>query len=428
MYRLAEPKFVPEQIVRLSRWGPRWLAFPDELEATFERDRGAWRAMRLWREGLVSIVAFDLFCLGEWMFTRELSTHEMLVQVGIITPLALVVNLIMRLEPPKWLREGSVAAMTCAIGCTYLYLQQGKGPVTVAFTLVGAIVTAMFASVVMRLRFYYALAASGTILAASLWFLFVDGSQTPDEKMVGASLTTIAICITMMSNFSLEREERLGYLRFLESESRSEQVSAANARLERLSTIDNLTGLTNRRGYEARFEELWEEAEENGTPLSLLVLDVDHFKALNDVRGHMYGDEVLRRVASLIMQALRSRADFGARYGGEEFVVLLPKTDRESAELVGERIRRLVEMAGSPPQEQLSGECLMWVTASCGVSTCESTLGRRKEELLEVADRAMYQAKSEGRNRVCFRAFKSLRPVEFERRSGDAYNQRTGRE
>ena len=113
----------------------------------------------------------------------------MLVQVGIITPLALVVNLIMRLEPPKWLREGSVAAMTCAIGCTYLYLQQGKGPVTVAFSLVGAIVTAMFASVVMRLRFFYALAASGTILAASLWFLFVearrrrreDGGGEPDD-------------------------------------------------------------------------------------------------------------------------------------------------------------------------------------------------------------------------------------------------------
>ena len=108
-------------------------------------------------------------------------------------------------------------------------------------------------------------------------------------------------------------------------------------------------------------------------------MDVDHFKALNDVRGHMYGDEVLRRVSSLMLQSLRSRADFGARYGGEEFVVLLPKTDRESAERGGRADTEAGGDGGSPPQEQLSGECLMWVTASCGVSTCESTLagGRR---------------------------------------------------
>ena len=412
MGRLAQSIYVPEQIQRLSSRSPHWLTFPKELELLFERDRGSARSLRLWREGLISIVAFNLFYLGEWLLTAEVTTHEMLMQIGVITPLALLVNLGMRFEPPKWIREGSVALMSSVIACVYLYLQHGKGPVAVAFTPVGAIVAAMFTGVVMRLRFFYALAASAVILVSALVFVVMQGALTPQQKVMGASLTTIAIGITMMSNFSLEREERLGYLRFLESEGRSREVSAVNARLQRLSTIDTLTGLANRRGYEARFQELWSEAERDETPLSMLLVDVDHFKILNDVRGHMYGDEVLRRVGSLMMQALRSREDFAGRYGGEEFVILLPKTDRESAEKVGERVRTLVEMAGSPPQDQLSGDCLMWVTASCGVSTCESTAGRRKEELLEAADRAMYEAKSEGRNRVQYRTLKPRMALE----------------
>ncbi len=414
MHRSTEPIYVPEQIARLSGRGLRALTFPKELELQFEADGGPARAERLWREGLTSIILFDVFYIGEWLLTRQVTRNEMWCQICVITPLALLVNLAMRFGLPKWCREGSVAAMASIIACTYLRLQHGKGPVAVALTLVGVIVTAMFAGVVMRLRFFYALGASMVILVAALTFLAVEGALTPEQKIMGASLTTIVIGITMMSNFSLEREERLGYLRFLESESRRKEVSVVNARLERLSTIDNLTGLANRRGYEARFQELWSEAEREDTPLSMVVIDVDHFKVLNDVRGHTYGDEVLRRVGSLMTQSLRSRADFAARYGGEEFVVLLPKTERESAERIGERIRTLVEMAGSPPQEQLGGECLMWVTASCGVSTCESTAGRRKEELLEAADRAMYEAKSEGRNRVRFRTLK-LR-VEMERR------------
>jgi len=189
-----------------------------------------------------------------------------------------------------------------------------------------------------------------------------------------------------------------------------------NARLELLSIIDNLTGLANRRAYEAKFDEMWRLAEQTGSPLSVVVMDVDHFKVLNDIRGHLYGDEVLRRVSSLLVQALRSRADFAARFGGEEFVVLLPDTAEESAIRVGERIRRLIEMAGSPPQEQPSDECLMWVTVSCGVSTCYSTAGRRREELLETADKAMYRAKAEGRNRVCYRLLEPKLPPEREGR------------
>ena len=400
---------VPAQIDRLLKRGLQGLYFPAELEVQFERDSGAPRSRRLWREGLISILAFNAFYIGEWLLTRQISKRELAVQLGLITPLCLLVNLLMRFNPPRWWREGSISMMACVIACAYLYLQLGKGQVAVAFTLVGVIVTAMFAAVVMRLRFYFALVASLIITLAGTSFLFLDQTLKLDEKITGLALMTIAISIAMMSNYSLEREERLGYLRFLESEVHRHEVSEMNAQLARLSTIDKLTSLHNRRAYEEHFEQMWDGAKLEGTPLALIIIDVDHFKVLNDVRGHSYGDEVLRRVGSLLPQALRSTADFAARFGGEEFVVLLPRTDRESAERVAERIRALIEMAGSPPQTPLpETECLMWVTASCGISTCVPASTMRKEVLLESADKAMYQAKSEGRNRVCYHSLDPL--------------------
>ena len=396
---------IPQQIERLLQRGLQGLHFPAELETHFERESGAPRSRRLWREGLISILAFNVFYIGEWLFTRQISRHELLLQLGLITPLCLAVNLLMRFNPPRWLREGSISLMSCVIACAYLFLQSGKGSVAVAFTLVGVIVTAMFASVVMRLRFYFALVASIVITLAGGLFLILDHALKTDEKLTGLALMSIAIGIGLMSNYSLEREERLGYLRYLVSEANRRQISEMNSRLEKLSAIDKLTALPNRRSYEERFERLWQDAQAEASPLALIIIDVDHFKVLNDVRGHSYGDDVLRRVGSLLPQALRSTADFAGRYGGEEFVVLLPKTDRESAERVAERIRALIEMAGSPPQPPLpETECLMWVTASCGISACIPTASLQKETLLESADKAMYRAKSDGRNRVAYRS------------------------
>ena len=322
----GDSRSVPAQIDRLLKRGLQGLHFPPELEARFERESSAPRCRRLWREGLISSLAFNAFYVCEWLLTRKISSRELTLQLGCIAPLCLATNLLMRLNPPRWWREGSISVMACVIACSYLYLQVGRGEVAIAFTLVGVIVTAMFAAVVMRLRFYFALAAAVVITLAGTAFLFFEQTLALDEKMTGIALMTIAIGIAMMSNYSLEREERLGYLRFLQSEIHRQEASETNARLATLSSIDTLTSLPNRRAYEEHFDSLWEEALTNGTAFALIMIDVDHFKVMNDVRGHSYGDEVLRRVGSLLPQALRSTADLAARFGGEEFVVLLPRT------------------------------------------------------------------------------------------------------
>jgi diguanylate cyclase (GGDEF)-like protein len=161
-----------------------------------------------------------------------------------------------------------------------------------------------------------------------------------------------------------------------------------------LATTDSLTGLPNRRQFRERAELEFAKCQRYGVPLSIALLDVDHFKRINDSHGHGCGDTVLREIARACSQAVRS-VDLVARYGGEEFVVLLPHTDLRDAAQTVERIRSLIA------DLKISGSThgVLNVTASAGVAgwRCEhETLA----ELIDAADAALYRAKRNGRNRV----------------------------
>jgi diguanylate cyclase (GGDEF)-like protein len=163
--------------------------------------------------------------------------------------------------------------------------------------------------------------------------------------------------------------------------------------LERLSCTDPLTGLANRREFFAAFERELARADRHGATVAVAILDLDHFKAINDVHGHIVGDQALVMAARVVGEGLR-RVDVLARYGGEEFVVLLPDTDAEGARAVAERCRE--RLAAMP---LVSGGAAVTVTASFGVAATRG-LGARAEDVLRAADEALYKAKREGRNRV----------------------------
>jgi diguanylate cyclase (GGDEF)-like protein len=162
---------------------------------------------------------------------------------------------------------------------------------------------------------------------------------------------------------------------------------------ERLATTDGLTGLSNRRHFNAQLAARSREAERYRKPLSLLLLDIDHFKKVNDAHGHPAGDAVLRGVA-LVAQKEARETDLSARYGGEEMALILPETDARGALVMAERIRAAVAAAQHPTE---SGA--LRVTVSVGVATSPSD-GESPEALLEAADKALYRAKQGGRNRV----------------------------
>jgi diguanylate cyclase (GGDEF)-like protein len=173
----------------------------------------------------------------------------------------------------------------------------------------------------------------------------------------------------------------------------------SNETLLRFAFTDFLTGLKTRGYFEQQLDMELARAERRGTPIALLMIDIDHFKRLNDTRGHHAGDLVLRDLASILTRDLRE-VDTAARYGGEEFILLLPETDQQGARLVAHRLRSAVAQAnfftGTPGR---TGDPIEHVTISIGVALFPSE-ARSKRDLLDAADAALYEAKARGRNRV----------------------------
>ena len=173
------------------------------------------------------------------------------------------------------------------------------------------------------------------------------------------------------------------------------QKALEHARTRRLASTDGLTEVYNHRSFQERLTQETARANRYSRPLSLLMIDVDHFKVYNDTYGHPQGDIVLQDLARLLQEMSRT-SDTVARCGGEEFAIILPETDSVGAQKIGQRLCEQVERAPFPGQELMPGGTL---TISIGVATYASA--GSKEALLQAADTALYTAKREGRNRVC---------------------------
>ncbi len=173
----------------------------------------------------------------------------------------------------------------------------------------------------------------------------------------------------------------------------TDQIKAANDKLAELAATDPLTQLRNRRVIYEHLEREFARARRYDHPLSVFMMDIDHFKSVNDNHGHGVGDEVLRVVARVLRNSTRE-TDIVGRYGGEEFIVLAPETGAEAAMIVGERIRTAIQA------ESEAGAGIPTVTISIGVATTQAVEAAHFEDLIHLADQALYSAKRAGRNQV----------------------------
>jgi two-component system, cell cycle response regulator len=194
-----------------------------------------------------------------------------------------------------------------------------------------------------------------------------------------------------------------------ETKRRIDALTAQASELQKLSTTDGLTQVHNHRYFQERLRDEFRRAQRYGDPLSLILVDLDHFKAVNDRHGHLAGDVVLREVAAALRHSVRD-TDLLARYGGEEFAVLLPRTSVGGSLTVAERICRDVAALAVPLPPGAGGgtDGVLRVSASVGVSALPQRSLTSAELLFRAADEALYRAKREGRNRVCLAPQASL--------------------
>jgi diguanylate cyclase (GGDEF)-like protein len=183
--------------------------------------------------------------------------------------------------------------------------------------------------------------------------------------------------------------------RTLELEIALRELSDANRELEKLNTIDPLTGIRNRRHFNKRLQAEGRRSRREQTPLALAMIDIDHFKQINDQYGHSVGDTCIRHVAQTLQSLLKRPSDDVCRYGGEEFAIILPNTETEGAGQLVESIRQ--QLAETPciiDNESIS------LTLSGGVASAIISHEDAETELLKLADERLYAAKQAGRNRV----------------------------
>jgi len=243
-----------------------------------------------------------------------------------------------------------------------------------------------------------------SLLGDEIWF---DSTFLPvyDNKgkieyiiVVSIDITERKLADNKLRQLNADLEVRVSQ-RTLELEDANRRLKEANAQLTILSETDALTKIANRRVYDRRMKESIDIAKRTAKPLSLLMLDIDHFKIYNDKYGHDVGDITLQKVAASIASSLPRKTDLVARFGGEEFVILLPETNSQNALFVAEIIRNNIESLGIMFQGSLVAKSL---TVSIGIASLQGD-ALNAVDLLKRADSSLYQAKNSGRN--CSRSF-----------------------
>jgi diguanylate cyclase len=219
-------------------------------------------------------------------------------------------------------------------------------------------------------------------------------NRVASEIGVDADPEAVIECLVSQLSKSVDRATQLEK-NFVEANQELKEIKVSLGEAETRARTDVLTGLSNRGALEEFFESARVSATENGSPFSVLLLDVDHFKRFNDQYGHGVGDEVLRLIGKLLRERIRDQ-DLSVRYGGEELLVVLRDTDLKACAAFGESVRQSI--ANCKISRRSTGEALQGVTVSIGVAQWRPR--ESMADLIDRCDRALYEAKNAGRNRV----------------------------
>jgi diguanylate cyclase (GGDEF)-like protein len=274
----------------------------------------------------------------------------------------------------------------------------GHSSTTSAMAQGGLLVVMSFGTLILRVSLPFVAAINMILFCEDAVFLHWDRYLNSGEKVSATLLVGTFALLSILANYRTEGLERRQFLLFLKEDQRSRKYALLSRDLADISKRDGLTGLYNRRHFDDYLRIVWEAARLDATPVSIIMIDIDTFKDLNDSFGHLFGDQVLTSVADMLRASIRGREDAVARFGGDEFVIILPEMDRDQAR---ETAERLCERARKVALFSPTSGVLLPLTVSCGVSSALPADLPDPTELLAQADRELYRAKALGRNRAC---------------------------
>lgn len=386
--------------------GRRSVRLPGDLARMYHEGDGGQRRWVLALLGLGGL----LFSTGYLWLSRPMlpgiadpTWHRVLVLDAVLVAPVAALALPMR----WWWREALFTASGIVLAVGLLAAVAPSGAVTVPSWALSLVLIPMFTAIVAAQPFGLSVVASTVIWLASAVLLYpAPDGQYREVWLYCTVLQLNALLFTLLGGYLLDSSRRRTFVLSLLEQAQRSALLVSNSRLQTLAMIDALTGMFNRRQFEADYDRLWAECAAGGQPLGLLILDIDHFKGYNDGYGHPAGDECLRQVGTELAGWTAAQAAMGgapgwvpvaARLGGEEFGVLLPGADLAGALAVAEQLRaRLRDLAivhlHSPVADR--------VTVSIGAASLDPTVATDSRLLLRLSDAALYRAKSHGRDQV----------------------------
>lgn len=347
----------------------------------------------------VALLLFSVFALLDWLLYPQLVNQLWSIRFGFALPALLLIFVFM--SGQAYFRHGqqlmalSLIVANVAIVVMIVVIPTDMNDVYVA----GLMLVALYGYTVARLRIVWASLGNWSgVLAYNLAHIWWGDASTWD--LIAGNFFCIATNVLgMVANYSLEYDSRRGFLLRQDLRRERSRLSTVNKRLQKQSLTDDLTLLANRRNFFSHFQEEWRRAKRKHQFLSLIMIDLDHFKRVNDQHGHQAGDQCLQQVAQILASHARRAGEMAARFGGEEFVLLLPGLSPDLACEIAETVRSDIAATAFSIAPQTISNGLR-LTISCGVACAIPDAENTLENLLLKADQAMYEVKRQGRNGV----------------------------
>lgn len=365
----------------------RLARFPKDIEAEFLRQTHSFRTKYIRSAIVPMLFIYNIFLLADYFLVPSTLVLAAFLHFCVVSPVIILIGLLYsRLSTRLWrgVAVASVPVLIVSQIMTVHILNSGSGSEHYQYF---AIMVLVFTNVNLRLGFRFAVPTTAVIAAIYLVALLA-GPAVPPAKIVGTCSIAAVAYLTLLANQRMDRDMRYAFLRRLH-----DRLLRENA--ENRAHKDSLTGIANRHLLERVADEVWQSGDDDVSPVAVIMIDLDHFKAFNDRLGHLAGDECLKRVAQVLSQHVE-HGELVARYGGEEFIVVLISTNLPDAVRRAERFRRAItEVAIPHPDTGIGGI----VTASFGVMAGPVTR-HSLAELIAGADAALYAAKRAGRNTV----------------------------